>query len=140
MEKYKFFEHTADFKFESYGKDLEEAFANAALALANVVIEVNEVDLNEEKTIEIQAEDLKSLLYDFLEKFLYLSDTEHFVAGKVNSLKIMKGKGFRLTATVTGDRGLEKYNYKRHVKAVTYNDMVIEEKPGNVLIRVVVDI
>ncbi|MEK6886702.1 MAG: archease [Nanoarchaeota archaeon] len=140
MEKYKFFEHTADMKFQAYGKNLEEAFSNAALAITDTVVEVGEVDSTIKKEIIIESEDKKALLYDFLEKFLYLMDAEYFVINNVTSLKIEKGAKFKLTANVVGDVGLEKYDFKRHVKAVTYNDMVIDEKPGNVMVQIVLDL
>ena len=35
--KFKFLEHTADAKFQAFGKNLEETFANAALALTKLM-------------------------------------------------------------------------------------------------------
>lgn len=140
MEKYRFLEHTADVKFQAFGKTLEEAFANAALALTDVVVEQKEVEAVEKRTIEIKSETKESLLYDFLERFLYLIDTEHFVLAEVKHLEITKGRQFALNAVVSGDRGVEKYSFKTHVKAMTYNDMIIDEKPGNTTIQVVLDI
>lgn len=137
MEKYKFLEHTADAKFQAFGKDLEEAFANAALALTDVVVEQKQVEATEEKVIEIESESKEALLYDFLEKFLYLIDTEHFVLAEVKSIEIKDNK---LKAVVLGDKGVEKYSFKTHVKAMTYNDMLIDEKPGNVTLQVVLDL
>jgi len=67
MEKYKFFEHTADMKFQAYGTSLEEAFSNAALALTDVIVEVREVEQIIRKEITIESEDKKSLLYDYLQ-------------------------------------------------------------------------
>ncbi len=137
MEKYKFLEHTADVKFQAYGKTLEEAFANAVLALTDVIVEQKEVEPAEEKIIEIESESKEALLYDFLEKFLYLIDTEHFVVAEVKSISI---DNLKLKAVVMGDKGLEKYSFKTHIKAMTYNDMVIDEKPGNVTLQVVLDL
>ena len=37
--KYKFFNKTADIKFQAYGKNLEEAFINAALAMTSIMID-----------------------------------------------------------------------------------------------------
>ena len=94
----------------------------------------------QEKTIELESETKESLLYDFLEKFLYLIDAKHFVISKVNSLKIERNEKLKLSAVVLGDIGVEKYSFKTHVKAITYNDMFIDEKPGNVTLQVVVDL
>ncbi len=140
MDKYKFLEHTADAKFQAYGESLEEAFSNAALALTDLVVEVKEVEQVLQKTIEIETEDLKSLLYEFLEKFLYLIDVEHFVIGTVVSLKIQKGVKYKLNATVAGDVGIEKYDFKTSIKAVTYNDMIIQDMPGKAMVQVVLDL
>ena len=41
--KYKYLPHTADVKFQSYGKTLEEAFVNAAYATADVITEHEKV-------------------------------------------------------------------------------------------------
>ena len=35
--KFKYLEHTADCKFQAFGKTLEEAFTNSALAMSNVM-------------------------------------------------------------------------------------------------------
>ncbi|HME87294.1 MAG TPA: archease, partial [Candidatus Nanoarchaeia archaeon] len=69
-----------------------------------------------------------------------LMDSDHFAIGEFSSLKITKGKTFVLDATVKGDFGIEKYDYKRQIKAITYNDMVIDEKPDKVMIQVVLDL
>ena len=43
--KHKFLPHTADVKFRAYGKSLEEAFSNAALALTEVIADPKKVSL-----------------------------------------------------------------------------------------------
>ena len=43
MDKYKFFEHTADAKFQAYGKSVEEAFSNAALAMFSVITDTSKI-------------------------------------------------------------------------------------------------
>jgi len=75
------------------------------------------------KKIFAQGEDKKSLLYNFLEQFLILLDTENFILHKVKKIKIIENK---LTAEVIGDFITEKYELKSDVKAVTYNEMEIK--------------
>ncbi len=43
MEKYKFLEHTADSKFQAYGKDLEEAFADIPIDKISTSLTINPV-------------------------------------------------------------------------------------------------
>ena len=49
MKKYEFLEHTADTKFRAYGKNLEEQFSNAAIALIAVMFDPEKI---EEKIIK----------------------------------------------------------------------------------------
>ncbi len=140
MERYRFLEHTADAKFQAYGKTLEEAFSNAALALTDIVVEQKDVESVLQKKIEIESETKESLLYDFLEKLLYFIDAEHFIIANIVSLNIKKGVKYKLTATLAGDLGIEKYEFKTAVKAMTYNEMIIQDKPGNSMVQVVLDL
>jgi SHS2 domain-containing protein len=140
MKRYEFLEHTADVKFRAYGKNLEEAFGNAALAFTDVVIDVKEVKDVEEKLFEVESENKESLLYDFLEYCLNLMETKRFAIAKIKKIKIEKNKEYKLTAVVGGDTGLQKYKYKREVKAVTYNDMEIKEEKGKAEVQVVLDL
>ncbi len=41
--RFKYLDHTADVKFQAYGKDLTEAFENAVLATTNVITDVDKV-------------------------------------------------------------------------------------------------
>ena len=143
MEKrYEFLDHTADAKFRAYGKNMEEAFANSAIALANIMIETDKVEQKINKSIEIKGDDLKSLLVNFLGEFVYLLDAEGFVLGKIASLTINKTtEGYRLAAVAKGDKYADKYEILGDVKAVTYAEMEIkEEQKGNCWVQVVVDI
>ncbi|MFH0978070.1 MAG: archease [Candidatus Woesearchaeota archaeon] len=135
--RYEFFEHTADAKFRAYGKNLEEAFSNAAEAMFSVMVDCTKVKQTEEREISATGSDTKALLYNFLEELLFLLDSEGFFLHSVKSLKI---KGNDLVATVIGDASTEDYSTHGDVKAVTYNEMEIEEKKGHCFVQVVVDV
>ena len=131
--KYKFLEHTADAKFQAFGKTLEEKFANAALAMFSIMVDTKKVKPLIEKKINIKGEDKKSLLYNFLEELLFLLDTKSFLLNKVKKIKIENNS---LKAIVVGDSVKEEYKLLGEVKAVTYNDMEIT----NTFVQVVVDL
>lgn len=129
MKNIKFFSHTADVEFESYGATIEEAFENAALALAMTLTDVKKIKPKAKKKINIESEDLPSLLYDFLEKFLIMLDSENLVFSRFDVKKISGNGKFRLDAEAFG----EKFDKKRHqsrtlVKAITYHGMKIGKK------------
>jgi len=53
-EKFKFLPHTADIKFQAYGKTLEEVFENSALALKEILVEDEKVKKNIKKNISVK--------------------------------------------------------------------------------------
>ena len=138
--KFEYFEHTADVKFKAHGKNMEEAFAHAALAMFNVMIDNEIVKPVLRKSFSVRGKDLKALLYNFLEEFLYLLDSEHFLLSKVEKVKIDKmNDEYVLNALVMGDKH-EGYETSGDVKAITYNDMEIKEGPEGCYVQVVLDI
>jgi len=138
--KYEYLPHTADVKFKSYGKTLEEAFSNAALALTEVITDYNKVEAKVEKTIEIESEDEKALLYDFLEQFIVLLDSESFLLNSIKELNIKKGKKLKLKAIIIGDTEIDKYKTETHIKAVTYQEMEIKKENSKYMLQVVLDL
>ncbi len=139
--KYKYLPHTADTKFRAYGKTLEEAFANAALAMTNVMVDTAQVKGKTAKKITADGSDLQSLLYSFLEKFLILLDSENFFLAEIKRISISKSSsGYKLTAEASGDDAANYETIGPQVKAVTYNDMIVEEKKSACMVQVVLDI
>jgi len=140
MKKYEFLDHTADVKIKAYGADLEEAFSNAALATFAVMTDVDKVKAKKTKRVRLSASSKDALLYDFLGALLFMVDTESFLLGKVEELKIEKdGNTLIVSAVLLGDKA-DGYDVHTYIKAVTYNDMIIDEKKGKVTIQVVHDI
>ena len=138
--KYKYLEHTADAKFQAYGKTLKEGFINAALAMFNILFDPREVKPNIKKKIKISARKKESLLYDFLEELLFLLDTEGFLLNKIERMKISFDKeDYTLECVVYGDSHKD-YDMRGNIKSITYNDMFIKEEEGKVVLQVVVDI
>ncbi len=141
MKQYEYFPHTADMRFRSYGKTLEEAFANASLAMFNIMIETEKVSPQLERKISVHAKEKESLLFDFLGKFLFLLDSENFALNKVESIEIEKKEdAYFLNAVILGDELCEKYETKTQVKAITYNEMQIRQENGIWVISAVVDV
>ena len=139
--QYKFFPKTADAKFQAYGKTLEEAFANAALAMSSVMTDTEKIAPVIERKISAEAESVESLLYDFLVKFLVLLDGESFIAHEVIVSKIdEKDDKYIISATALGDTLNGKYEAHDNVKAVTYNEMKISSDKKGWVLQVVCDI
>ena len=141
--KYKYLPHTADTKFVAYGKNIEEAFENAAVALTNVMVDSSGVKSKRTKKIAADGDDLQALLYNFLEQFLILLDSKNFFLSSVKKIKITKknsGSGYKLEAEAAGDDAGKYETIGPQVKAVTYNDMQISCGKGKCSVQVVLDI
>jgi len=138
--KYEFFDHTADVKFRAYGKNLGEAFSHVALAITEIIMGKQEIKEDIEQEIKMENKDLKSLLYDYMDHFLYLLDAEQFITSSVETIGIEKKGGiYFLSALLKGDNA-SNYEAETHIKAATYAEMEIQEKPGEVVIQVVLDL
>lgn len=126
--KYEFLEHTSDAKIKAYGKSFEECFANAAEATTRVMTDPEKVEDKITKSVQVSGNDLKQLLYNFLEELLFLLDTQGFLLHRVRNIKISpKGKGYFLSANLCGDTVDGKYEIETGIKAVTYMDMEVKE-------------
>ncbi len=138
--KFEFFDVTADVGYKAYGNTLEEAFENAALAMFDVITDVNAINPEIKKEIKIESEDEYALLYDWLSEFLVLLDSEFLVFSKFNVNIEKNGEEFLLTGEAWG----EEFDPKRHesraeVKAVTYHLMDII-KDDSCTVQVILDI
>ena len=160
---YKFLEHTADVKFLAEGKSIEEVFVSCGEALNETIRGDISILEQEEKSFEVEAgsacevpsklgiapnvhlkgkipsssgKDNVSLLYNFLEEFLFLLDAEDFLISKIKSLEISGGK---LKCVVGGDRA-ENYKFTNDVKAITYSEMFVTQKEDKWEAQVVLDV
>jgi SHS2 domain-containing protein len=124
MKKFRFLEHTADIKFQAFGKNIEKVFENSALALKESICGEIKVEEKIKKSVNIKRKDFESLLYSFLEEILFLFDAEDFLISKISQIKIGK---YNLKATIIGDKASE-YEFTNPVKAVTYNEMFVKKE------------
>jgi SHS2 domain-containing protein len=132
---------TADVAIEATGKTLDEAFAEAAVAMFEVQTDTKRIKPTISKEVRIKSEDKKSLLFDWLSKLIYLGDVEKMFFGKFD-VKIKEAEGkFSLVAKAYGEKiDFERHQLKIEVKGVSYTQMEIEEKPEKCRIRVILDV
>ena len=136
---YRNLEHMTDAFIEVSGTTLEEAFETAGMSVVDTVLDINSVEKKNEKKIDVSANDLKALLYSWLEEIIILTITEGFVA-RTFKVKITKDDKYFLTATVIGELlDFDKHHFKLEIKAPTYH--LMEIKHGNpVVIRFLLDL
>ena len=131
-------EATADVAFIASGKSLGDAFANAGLALYHTIVDLNQIDIKINFQREWKAEDLKGLLYDFLDDLIYLFDTEKLLLSVIEA-EITKEDERIYTLKING-RGeyysSKKHEAKVHIKAVTFFGMEIRKNSVKVTLDI----
>ena len=140
--KFEFLEHTADVYVRAYGSTMEEAYANAALAMFETMTDSNKIAQTQQETLEAEAEDQYALLYNWLEALLVKFETENMLFSKFEITDWKEtSETFKFKAKVWG----EKFDPKKHpqkvgVKAVTYHLMVVIREPQKVVLEFILDI
>jgi SHS2 domain-containing protein len=133
--KYEFIEHTADIGIKAYGESLDESFANAALAMFEVMTDVLKVEPVGEYEVRVKAENLEDLLVDWLGELLFLHETQDVLLSEFD----VKVDNLSLDAKVRGEAlNREKHELKDDVKAITYHMLEVNEKEG--FVKVLLDI
>jgi len=141
MKRFEWIEHPSDIGFRAYGRDLPEAFENAAIALFEIMTDTSRVEPRERVEIELEAEDEGALLYDWIDRLIYLHDARGLLVSRAEVEIERRGRGLRLSASVWG----EEFDPGRHesrtvVKAMTYHMMEIRCDRNGCCVQAVVDI
>jgi SHS2 domain-containing protein len=136
MKKYELIEHTSDIGVVAYGENLPEAFANMACGMFSIIAETDAVSEAETRRVEITADDVEGLLFEWLNYLLYLFDVETML---FRSFEMTEFDDTRMTAICRG----EKYDPSRHrlkagVKAATYHMLEVDKKKNRA--RVIFDV
>ena len=135
---YEIIDHTADLGMVVKGADARDLFTNAAYAMSDLMIEGDMGGKGAKRRITIEGDDYSDLMVRWLGEILYLFDGEHLV---VNRIKIKSISPSRLESTLTV-ASLDKGHHEilREIKAVTYHQITVEEKPHGWEARVIFDI
>ncbi len=140
--KFEVLEHTADAYIRAHGCTMQEAFENAALAMFETMTDTNKVAQTHEETLEVEAEDQYTLLYNWLETLLIKFETEGMLFSRFTVSNWCESpEGFKFEAKIFG----EKFDPKKHpqkvgVKAVTYHLMMVIKENDRVILEFILDI
>ncbi|MEM7816357.1 MAG: archease [Candidatus Aenigmatarchaeota archaeon] len=120
---------TADIAISAYGKELEELFKNAAIGMISLITDIENVEKKIKKEINMEAYDLESLMFNWLNELLFYFDA-YFLIFSDFKINIEKSENEKiiLHAICHGDK-ISKRNYqiKEHIKAATYHELKIEK-------------
>jgi SHS2 domain-containing protein len=128
--------HTADVKIRARAQTLDGLFTEAFRALMQVVYGTDR-NVGTIKEIQIESDNIESLLCDFLSEVLFIADVE----GLVFSQADIKIEGLLLTAILKG----EPFDPLRHssgteVKGISYSGLVIQKDANGYMLDILFDV
>jgi SHS2 domain-containing protein len=125
-EPFEILDHTADTGFRAWGDTLAELFENSARAMMAIAADTLEVEGRAEKNIELEGEELNSLLVNWLSEILYLFDTNAFAP---KEFKVQRITPTHLKARLVGEpRDPKRHPWTLILKAVTYYELRVEQR------------
>jgi len=133
------FEHTADIGIEVESSTLSEAFQEISLSFSEIITGGNLPKFLISKEVNLEADNLDSLLVDFMSYLIVLFDTDFFITGSAK-LKISKTHKFSLEGKLMGETyDQDMHGYGVEIKAISYHLLLVEEGPPAHL-RVILDL
>lgn len=85
-------DHTADMGLVGWGRTLEEAFEEAALAMAELIADTKGLSGGYQIRSEVEGADLEELLIEFLNSILMTADLEESICSGVSIEALASGK------------------------------------------------
>ncbi len=134
MGKWEEIDHTADLALHLWADDLAALFITAARGMFSLVAAPQEEGTSRALAISLTALDVETLLVDWLNELLYLSETESLV---FTGYELSHLTPTALEATVTGKPVAMYYNY---IKAATFHNLSVDMTPDGYETEIVFDI
>lgn len=136
--RFRLLAHTADIGLEATAPNVEELFVVAARGLKSLMFGDSPSIAALGRDVAVEANDTAELLVAWLNEILVFSETARAVPA---SFQIHELKNCSLTATLTGETfDPSRHVVERVVKAVTYHQVVVEERKGGWYARVYIDL
>jgi SHS2 domain-containing protein len=131
-------EHPADIGFRAFGSTMGELYANAAIAMLSIAGDPQAAEPRCDYPIEVESGDREGLMVDWLNEVLYWYDGKlvafrEFRVGEISDT--------RIAAVAAGEpRNPERHRARLIVKAVTYHQLRVEQRGGEWVAEVYLDI
>lgn len=133
---YRFVSHTADVEFIAFGKDTEQCFENALLAMFETMTYKAKLISSKSKgtsfVVKDKAKNAEDLLWYVLQDTLSIADSKGIFPFKVGNLKIMEKAGtYKIEAKILA-KPKEQAASKLDVKGVSRYNLKVERKRGHI--------
>jgi SHS2 domain-containing protein len=130
--------HGADIGVRGFGRSVEEAFEQAAIALTAVVADVSSIRQSKQIEIHCEAPDLELLLVSWLNTIIYEMALQNMLFGRYRVVL----SGLSLTGTLAGETiDPERHQLAVEAKGATVTDLKVErDSKGRWLAQCIVDV
>ena len=138
MGQYKLLDHTADIGIIAFGRDLPEAFGNAAYAMFDILTDMDRIEEADKSNLRVSASNTEELLVTWLDELLYRYETERFICKRfvINDMDDRS-----LSATVFGEKvDPARHEIKLEIKSVTYHQLRVEKTDDGWTAQVIFDV
>ncbi len=136
---YKFLDHTTDAFIEVTADTLESAFTMAAKSVVETTLDPTTIEEKEERLVEVSGQDLRFLLYNWLEEVIYQLITKGFAISRFE-ITISKNSKYTIKAKIFGEKiDLKKHRFRVEIKAPTFHEMQIKQE-DTVTLRFLLDL
>lgn len=138
MTSVEYIDHTADIGIQIYADTLSECFAAAARAMFDIIVDLDQGQVAEIKSIELEASSLPRLMIFWLEELLFLQEVDDFLCFQFEIVTISENQ---LQARLGGEiLDSSRHVIKTEIKAVTYHQLVVEKRGEGYFAQVIFDL
>jgi len=131
-------DHTADVGYRLWAPTLAELFAVAGRALFDAITEPDSIQLQRERQIEVQADDVEALLVAWLAELNFYCITELELYGEFLIEEISPTS---VRAVVRGEKiDLARHVIHTEIKAVTYHELFVRQAENGWEAQVIFDV
>ena len=130
-------EHTADWAIRVRARDMAGLFAGAAQGMFGLLTDLSRVAPARRFEIDLRAIDVETLLIDWLNELLYLSEQHGVVFTGFTIDSLTANGGARLRAQVDGGRPSQLFKV---IKAATFHGLSIDHDDDGLQAELVFDV
>ncbi len=134
LPEYEELEHTADWALRVTGRDLASLLENAAWGMLELAGAEPGDGAGVERLVSLEAMDREALLVAWLEELLFAIETREVT---FQELEVVVTDGWRIQARLLE---VPLGRLSKHIKAVTFNELRVEEHDGGLASTIVFDV
>jgi len=138
---YKYFDHQADIGIIGEGRDMNEAFQEAARAMFNIMCNLKKVEKKKSINITVKAKNAEELLVEWLNELLAQINLKNMVFSAFDVYITKRFGRYILKGAAHGEKiDRQKHELKTEVKAATYSQLGVVKTDDHYRCQCIIDV